>query len=379
MHKKKVALVRGKFLNQYEMQSFEPLITNYDLTAFGSLTSFHDSFSFPTVKLFSPMDIKDFPYRMQVINRLFVDAHYLFGLEHKLEGFDLAHSAETYYHYTQQCLNAKKQGYVRKVIATVLENIPFNNEGIHGRRAFKKRSREELDHIITLTQRTKETLLLEGANPKKITIIGHGIDTKRFQPHTNVLKNKKTIHILFAGRLEIYKGVYEILYAAKKLLTDPELKKYHLKFIFVGDGSQKQHLIALEKQLGIEKFIDHKHVSYQEMPKEYIQADVFIAPSKTDKYWQEQYNTTLLEAQASGLPIVTTYSGGIVENVGSAAILVQPADFLSLSEALKLFILDQKLRMHYAKKARQRAEKVHDAKIIAKKISEVYENVLNDK
>jgi hypothetical protein len=171
----KVAVVRGKFLNKYEMQFFEPLADTFDITAFGSLTSFHDDFRFPVVKLPSPMDLPDFPYKMPVLNRLFIDAHYLLGLEGKLKGFDLVHTAETYFRYTQQCLNAKKKGYVKRVIATVLENIPFNNEGIAGRRGYKTRARRELDHIIALTNKTKTALLLEGADTKKITVISHFI------------------------------------------------------------------------------------------------------------------------------------------------------------------------------------------------------------
>ncbi|HSW97405.1 MAG TPA: hypothetical protein VLF89_06280, partial [Candidatus Saccharimonadales bacterium] len=69
--KAKIAIVRGKFLNQYEMQSYEPLTASFDLTAFGSLTAFHTHFAFPTVKLFSPLDVPDFPYKTQLLNRLF--------------------------------------------------------------------------------------------------------------------------------------------------------------------------------------------------------------------------------------------------------------------------------------------------------------------
>ena len=98
-----IAVVRGKFLNKYEMQFFEPLLAGRDgftITAFGSRTSFHDQFAFPVVKLPSPMDLPDFPYKMPILNRLFTDAHYLFGLEKRLKGFDLVHTAETYFHYT---------------------------------------------------------------------------------------------------------------------------------------------------------------------------------------------------------------------------------------------------------------------------------------
>ncbi len=43
----KIAIVRGRYLNQYEMQSYEPLSSKYSLTGFGSLTSYHDKFVFP--------------------------------------------------------------------------------------------------------------------------------------------------------------------------------------------------------------------------------------------------------------------------------------------------------------------------------------------
>ena len=386
--KPKIAIVRGKFLNKYEMQIFEPLVSKFDITGFGSLKPFHDKYAFPVIKLPSPMDLPEFPYKMPILNRLFIDAQYLFGLEEKLKGFDIAHSAESYYRYTQQCLNAKKKGYVKKVIATVLENIPFNNEGIWGRKNFKKRSRLELDHIIALTNKTKDALILEGADPKKITVISHGINTSIFKPRSIVKtssnarasedkqKSKFDVNILFTGRLEFYKGIFDVVKAAEILLKNRDLKSYNLTFTFIGNGTKKKKLLQLEEKLKIEKFIIHKEVSYDKMPEEYNSADIFIAPSKPIPTYEEQYCTVLLEAQASGLSIVTTKSGGIPENVGDAAILVEQGDYKAMANELKLFILNPKRRMEFSKKARKRAETVHDAKIIAKKLSDLYESIL---
>lgn len=372
--KSKIAIVRGKFLNQYEMQFYEPLVKEFDLTAFGSLRPYHDRFVFPVVKLPSPMDLPEFPYKMPIFNRLFTDAHYLYGLEEKLKGLDIVHSAETYYHYTQQALNAKKKGYVKKVIATALENIPFNNEGIWGRKAFKTRARKELDHIIALTNKTKEALLAEGADEKKITVISHFIDTKRFAPRPEVFKRrfkkrKKHFVIMYSGRLEEYKGVLDICAAAEILKRDPDLKKYILDFLFVGSGSVH---------------VDHKvkSVSYSDMSKMYAEADIFIAPSKSQYgrdrkvTWEEQYNTALMEAQAAGLPIVTTRSGGIPENVGNAAVMVEPGNVNAIAQTLKEFILNPKKREEYAMRALKRARTVHDKMIGAKKLAQLYHELL---
>ncbi len=375
----KVAVVRGKFLNKYEMQFFEPLADTFDITAFGSLTSFHDDFRFPIVKLPSPMDLPDFPYKMPVLNRLFIDAHYLLGLEGKLKGFDLVHTAETYFRYTQQCLNAKKKGYVKRVIATVLENIPYNNEGIYGRRAYKARARQELDHIIALTNKTKIALLLEGADAKKITVISHFIDTKEFYPTKEALLRRRQaqrkLTVLFSGRIEWYKGVFDIVKAAQKLIHDPALKQYFLTFVFVGNGSEKGKMLDLEQRYGLKRHFVHTSAPYEHMNTLYNTADIFIAPSKPTPTYEEQYCTALLEAQAAGLPIVTTRSGGIPENIGDAGIMVRPGDIPAIADALKSYILSPKKRMLYAARARRRAVHVHDARIGAKKLTSLYESL----
>lgn len=379
--KPKVAIVRGKFLNRYEMQFYEPLAAHFDLTAFGSLTPYHDQFAFPTVKLASPMDVPEFPYKMAVLNRLFVDAHYLWGLEAKLRGFDLVHTAETYYRYTQQALNARQAGHVKKVVATVLENIPFNNEGIWGRRGYKARARAELDHIIALTHLTRDTLIKEGADERKITVLPHFVDTKRFAPErdwfTRIADPKKrTFTITFSGRLEIYKGVYDILEAAVRLLSDKDLEGYKIKFLFIGQGSEYKKMLAEERRLGLNWHSHHESATYLEMPRWYKTADIFVAPSKSTSTWQEQYCTALLETQSMGLPIVTTKSGGIPENVGDAAILVSPGKSEQIYTALKKFILNAKLRTTYAKRARQRAIEVHDISHGAGQLARIYEKVL---
>lgn len=375
MNKPKIAVIRGKFLNKFEMQTFEPLISKYDITAFSSKKPFSSNFSFPVVKLSSPMDLPEGPFKMQILNRIFVDAHYLAGLENKLSGFDIAHSAETYFHYTKQCLDAKRKGKVKKVVVTVWENIPFNNEGIWGRKTFKRRALSQLDHIIAVTQGAKEALLLEGADEKKISVIAPGIDTKIFKPVRKSF-SKKEINILFVGRLEKYKGVYEIIFAAKILLRDKDLESYKLKFTFVGRGLELQNLLKLEKRLGIEKFIKHKEVSYNKMVSEYSSADIFVAPSKSTDTWKEQYNMALMEAQACGLAIITTKSGGIFENVGSAGIYVSEVDFKSLAEKIKYLVLNPNIRKRYSDTARERAVALHDVNLVAKKLDYLYKSLL---
>lgn len=374
MKKAKVAIVRGKFLNKYELQFYEPLARKYDMMGIGSKTCFHDDYRFPVIKLFSPVDLPYFPYKMPILNRLFIDANYLFGLENEINGFDIAHSAETYYHYTIQCLNAKKKGLVKKVIVSVFENIPFAGEGIWGRKSFKKRVFNEADHIIAVSNKTKKALLFEGCLENKISVVTQHIDTKLFHPpHT---KHNKQITILFTGRLEIYKGVFDFVKAAKIILKNKPLSS-RIKFMMVGQGSQKSSLIYLENKLGIEQYFTHLSLPYNKMPQIYQKADIFIAPSKTTKHWQEQFSTVLLEAKASGLAIISTNTGGIPENVGMAGFLVNEGDYKKIAELALKLINSSKLKEKMGNSARADALKRFTLNSGASKIDAIYRKVLS--
>jgi len=92
--------------------------------------------------------------------------------------------------------------------------------------------------------------------------------------------------------------------------------------------------------------------------------------------WQEQYCTALLEAQSMGIPILTTRSGGIPENVGNSVLFVDEHDPEGIAHALKNYIEHPFLRLKMAKRARKRAENVHDVRLIAERIKKVYESVL---
>lgn len=382
MNKPSVAIVRGKFLNWYDMQSFVPLMSRYQLAAFASLSPLHDQFPFPVVKLMSPMDFPDFPYKMPVFNRVFTDAQYLLGLEKSLRGFDIAHTAETYFRYTKQCLDAKKLGRVRKVVATVWETIAHNNEGIRGRLAYKARAVHELDHIIAVTQKAKRALIAEGADAEKISVIGAHIDTNRFVPFDPSFrlvadKKKRAFTVLFCGRLVWEKGVEDLLRSAEILAQDPGLSAYRLQFRFVGDGPFRQVIVRHQRNIRKNWHSTVESATYDQMPGIYQAADLFVAPSKPTNTWEEQYGMALLEAQSCGLPIITTRCGGVEENVKDAAVLIPPGSPDAIAGALREFILTPAKREIFARRARERAIRVHDIGVGAKQLDRVYGHVLS--
>ncbi len=361
--KNKVAIVRGAFLNPFELQNYYPLSKKYDLRAISSLHPISEDIEIPLTKTWSPTDLPNFPFKFQILNRLLVDIHYIFGLEQLLRGVDIALVAETYYNYTRQAINAKKMVFIKKVISTVWEVIPHNNEGIWGRKYFKRNARENIDHFIAVTELAKKALLEEGVDSRKITVIPVGVDLKRFKPVTYV--HAGHVQILCVARLVPEKGIEELVAAFKEIRR----KNPKVTLTLVGDGPLKE---LISKEVGVTV----KQVPYQQIEKEYQRADIFCLPSKTTKYWQEQYGMALVEAMACGLPIVTTRTGAIGEVCGDAAHYVSAGAVDELQLSLERLIANQKLRSGLARKARARAEARYDHRKIAETIDKLYQKVL---
>lgn len=358
----KTFIVRGAFLNPFELQNFYPLKKKYDLRAVSSMHPISEDIDIPLTKTYSITDLPNFPFKFPVTNRLSIDSHYLLGLDQILRGVDIAHTAETYYHYTIQAIKAKQKGWVKKVISTVWEIIPGNNEGIWGRKRFKRIARDGVDHFLAVTELARKALLEEGVSDEKITVIPMGVDLKRFKPGKT---SDKVANILCVSRLVPEKGIGELAEA----FTHLREKYPHLKLTLIGDGPLKNYLSS-------RKGITAKRVPYGQIHEEYESADLFCLPSKTTPYWQEQYGMALVEAMSSGLPIVTTNTGAIGEVCGEAAVYVKPGDADDLQSKLERLIENEPSRTILSHKARRRAEEKYDHRKTAKKIDALYQKVL---
>jgi glycosyltransferase involved in cell wall biosynthesis len=111
------------------------------------------------------------------------------------------------------------------------------------------------------------------------------------------------------------------------------------------------------------------------MPAIFRSADAFVLPSIATPEWQEQFGMSLIEAMASGVPVVTTYSGAIPEIAGSAAELCQPNDFLALYTSLKKLVLEPETRENLASLGRERALAHFRQDDYALALSDVYESL----
>ena len=368
----KTAIIRGKYLNRFEMQNYEPIAERAGITAFASLKPLHDKFNFPVKKLYSPMDLPDFPKKISILNRLYIDSLHLPNLEKQLKGFDIAHVRELYFRITQQGIIAKEKGYVKKVLCTCSETIPFNHEGIRGRKAFKQNAIRKTDHFHTLTDKAKQCLIKEGVPADKITTIGYGVDRARFRPLPGARSEINALSLLFVGRLEPEKGVLDLIDIFRIMVR--EYGHCHLNII--GKGSLEKELKKRIIEHSLLRSVALTTVAYDKMPLEYQKADIFILPSRKTKHWEEYYGMSLIEAMSCGMAVVTTDCGAIPEVTGGKAIIVPQDDRSQLYQAIKALANDISLRNKYKEEAYSWAKNHFDAITQSEKIYQLYQTLL---
>jgi len=182
----------------------------------------------------------------------------------------------------------------------------------------------------------------------EIPIIYNGVDSEAFCPGTG---REGPLNVLCVGRLIQRKGQHILLKAAARIIDLQP--KTNLVVTLVGTGDEEDNLKRLAAELGIAqqvRFIGF--VAREDMPEVYRKADVFVLPSQN-----EGMSIALLEAMASGLPVVVTNVGGSNELVQSGAngFIVRWADEAALVDSLTTLMLDASLRHRMGQKSREKA------------------------
>lgn len=360
----RIALVRGSYLNHFEGQNYAFDRRYFNITGISSKYPIHSKLSFPVEKLPSLADFRGFPLLKFIANRTLGDVQILFGLENLRDKFDIFHTADPHYYYSYQLAKMKSKNLIRNLMVTSWDTIPFNNESVGRKKFIKRFTQKWADRFICYTDKAKDALIKEEVNTNKIDVIRLGVDLNKFK----MRKIKKDeIVILFVGRLVEEKGIMD-LYEAFKNVRNVKLR-------IIGNGPLKSKLKSMTMSDGLSDAVKIEQKNYEAMPKVYQEADIFVLPSKTTKTWEEQYGMVLVEAMASGLPVIASKTGAISEVIGDWGILVKEGDVEGLTKALVNLLKDANLRRKIGRMGRIRAEKLFDCKKTAKKIEKIYENI----
>lgn len=300
----------------------------------------------------------------------------------QLRDFDLIQTWELFTDWTEEALEAKRKWGI-PVCVMVWDNIPFNMENTEVLRARKARCIAEADHFIVHTERSRRTLLIEGAAPENISVVDPGVDLERFRPggadRAALGLAEDEFVLLFVGWMLPRKGLDFLLLALRELVHTPSLSGRKFRLVVVGSGPGRDRVERLAGRLGVLEFCTFLGSRpYESMPAVYRGADVFVLPSIATETWQEQFGMALMEAMACGTPVLATYSGAIPEIVEDAAILCQPNDFLALWENLKHLVEEPALRADCAEKGADLARRRFGLTRYAERLAAIYAGLRKD-
>jgi sugar transferase (PEP-CTERM/EpsH1 system associated) len=252
------------------------------------------------------------------------------------------------------------------VVAARIARVPFVVHGEHGREMADPTGRNRrrnwarrrlaplIDRFVTVSDDLRQWLVASvGVPGQKVVMIHNGVDVGRFgrrdraeaRLHTGLPVEGEIVGTV--GRLDPVKDQVALIRAFAALAAGHP----QALLVIVGDGPCRSELERVTTELGLQSRVRLLGMS-ADVPAVMEALDLFVLPSIA-----EGMSNTILEAMASGLPVVATRVGGNPEMVedGVTGALVPVRDAAALRQALGAYFEDESLRESHGKAGRQRA------------------------
>lgn len=232
------------------------------------------------------------------------------------------------------------------------------------------------DAFSPISEQMKRRLIELNCNEKKIIVHRVGIDCSKFSFTTRQVGKNGKIKLITIARLVEKKGVEYGIRSVANLIKSGMNVEYNI----VGDGHLNKKLQKLIHELNVTdkvKLLGWKH--QQEVIQLINTSHILLAPSVTDENGdQEGIPTVIMEAMATGLPVISTYHSGIPELVqnGISGFLVPERDVDTLTEKLRYLIEHSELWDEMGKAGRKFVESHHNIHILNDKLVEIYQNMI---
>ena len=242
-----------------------------------------------------------------------------------------------------------------------------------------------ISHYIALSKQLEAYLHTAiKVPPPRLSRICNGVDSNRFRPEPAPHAHRPMPIADFAspdscvigtiGRMHGVKDQLNLVQAFIQLhaMTD---RSQRLRLVLVGDGPLREPALQMLDQHGIRDlaWLPGERNDVAELLRGF---DIFVLPSRA-----EGISNTILEAMASGLPVVATDVGGNAELVdrNTNGFIVPPADPQALAEALHRYVLEPTLIERHAQASRARIEAQFSLEHMVRRYLDVYDAVLGDR
>jgi glycosyltransferase involved in cell wall biosynthesis len=198
-------------------------------------------------------------------------------------------------------------------------------------------------------------------------VVGNGVSIEEF-PHPPVKDRKE--YVLYVGRLSYRKGVLDLIKAMETVFPD-----HNIKLIICGKGEMEKELARTIDEKGLKDKMELiGHVERTELIELYYYATMFVLPSH-----YEGLPTTLLEAMASGTPIISSDIPAVADLIVDKwnGLLFKTGNEEDLASKIHILYSDKDLSNAIGKEARTMVFSEYSWYAISEKVLRVYNDAIN--
>ena len=214
-----------------------------------------------------------------------------------------------------------------------------------------------------------EVIGIHGTPASRFTIVPGATNTDQFRPREVVGGLRTPARLLYHGRVDARKGSVDFVRAGRRLVD----RGHDVRLVISGIGPDFEATRAEAEALGIADRVEMPGAaSYAESPARYARGDIFVSPT-----YAEGFSNTILEAMATGLPIVSTRTVGVVDAVdhGRNGLLHEPGDVAAQVALTERLLTDPDLRRRLAANALRDVRERYSWPVVAGQLERVYEDV----
>jgi len=290
-------------------------------------------------------------------------------------------------------VHTRNVGALECVLPAFFARVPYRVHGEHGfhlsdvrgenrRYLWLRRCLKGLVHRYVPMSADLERWLIEevGVEQAKVTQIYNGVDCKRFHPSAlgrgplpiEGFAPSDCVVIGSVGRMDPVKDQLTLIRSFGQLIGQIPQGRQRLRFVHVGDGELRAQAQALLRENGLEELV-WLPGARSDIASLLRGFDIFVLPSLA-----EGISNTILEAMASGLPVVATQVGGNPELVlpGVTGCLVPPGEPEAITRAIKRYLAEPELMRAHGRAGRERVESRFSIRTMVGEYLELYDSLL---
>ncbi len=290
-------------------------------------------------------------------------------------------------------VHTRNFGTIEYVIPAILAGVKHRVHGEHGRDLsdidgtnkkyilLRKFYNIFLHRFIALSKDLEQWLYnTVEISPQKVMQLYNGVDLSRFHERVSPNKlptqcsqiNQADILIGTVGRFQGEKDQTTLINAFALVLTRGESKYQNIKLLLIGDGPDRSLLEALVAKKAMREYVIF-FGARNDIPDLLAELDIFVLPSRG-----EGISNTILEAMASGLPVIATSVGGNPELVAgnSTGILVPSNNPEKMADAIRAYLDQPTLAEKHGKAGRKRVEETFSMDAMVNAYMKVYDDLI---